>query len=102
MELTDNQKAILVTMLKESQYTGYSADEVMWPHRTFERVNGMDYKTVSKEMKGLRDMDLVYYMKGGMNEEGEVCGAGNGLLPEGVSKAVEFLTEAEKEELGYA
>lgn len=101
MELTDNQKAILVTMVKESQYTGYSPDEVLWPHRTFERVNDMDYKTISKEMKGLRDNNLVYYMKGGLNEEGEVCGAGNGLLPEGLELAITFLSDEDKLELGY-
>lgn len=92
-DLNDNQRAILKTMLVEARYTGYAADEVVWPHRTFERVNGMEYKTISKEMKVLRDAGFVYYVKSGLTEDGEVAGAGNGIDPSRSSDVYDYFAD---------
>lgn len=99
-DLTTNQIAIMKAMVSESLHTGYTPDELLWPHRMFTRVTALEYKTISIEMKGLRELKLVYFARGGMNEDGEVCGSGNGLTSMGYDNARTLFTDEELEGMG--
>lgn len=83
-KLTPNQIAIMREAYYYANGTGYEADEVFFPHRTFQRRTNLEYKTVSREIKGLREIGFMNYCRGGLNEEGEVMGSGNGLTTAGL------------------
>lgn len=70
--LTKEQTAILKVWLdRDSDYC--------YPYITFEKSTGLDRKVLQANMKVLRDMGLVYYARGLMDEEGQVAGSGHGI-----------------------
>jgi hypothetical protein len=72
--LTENQLRILKVYFEEDMDTwGWSL-----PFRGFDKL-GLDRKTLSKEFKGLREMELVEFNRGLFNEEEETAGSGYGL-----------------------
>lgn len=66
--LTENQYKILAA----------SSDEWCYPYSHFESETGLDRKTLQKEMKQLRELGLMEYVRGLMTEDGEVAGSGFG------------------------
>jgi len=69
-KLTKNQYEILTRMDNECCY----------PFSHFEEL-GLTKKQLSTEFKILREIDLVYFERGLINEDGEVAGSGYGLQP---------------------
>lgn len=68
MKLTEIQKKMLKNLL-ESAYDYYYGYWLVG-----EGIE--DKKAMKKEMKGLREMGLVDFKRGLMNDDGEVCGSG--------------------------
>ena len=69
MKLTDNQIKILRAFREQTEedlYYSYGWLEI-----------DLDIKTLKKEMKGLRELGLVDFQRGLMDEDGGVAGSGH-------------------------
>lgn len=80
-KLTDIQLKILAAIVSSggaSEGWCFSHEWILGGGHLDERLP-LTYKQLSRELKVLRDNNLVEYHRGLMNDDGEVGGAGNGI-----------------------
>lgn len=80
-KLTDLQKHILVSWFLEGQPSDNCYTIYEWCHlySYLEEFTELPKKTLQKEIKALRGRGFVRYVKGLINDDGEVCGSGHCL-----------------------